>query len=332
MLAYAERALAPLDRARGVALRALGRRGRVLFASRDARVILFASLSAVATFGLAVAAPIWLLAAGPLVLGVPHLVADVRYLVARPGLHRRRSLVAFVAVPLAATWVWPSAAFALASVAAVALVARGSLQRRAIVLAAGVAAVIAASRFTRAADLTLAHGHNLIALLLWWLVARRSPRHLAPVGLVLAGVVLLLATPIADATAPSAAWFDDFVRTLSPVDDPVRGARWVLAFAFAQSAHYAVWLRLIPEDARERDGIRSFAATLRALVRDCGGWFVAVAGLAAIAVLGYGGVDAHAARLAYLRAAYLHGFLELSVLALVFIEGTAVLRRQREQP
>ena len=39
---------------------------------------------------LAVVAPLYLLAVGPLVLGVPHLLADVRYLVVRPRLHRRR--------------------------------------------------------------------------------------------------------------------------------------------------------------------------------------------------------------------------------------------------
>ena len=44
--------------------------------------------------------PLWILAVGPLVLGVPHLLADVRYLVARKGLQRSRRLVIGVGLPL----------------------------------------------------------------------------------------------------------------------------------------------------------------------------------------------------------------------------------------
>jgi hypothetical protein len=325
MLALAERALAPLDHVRSVTLRALGRRGRVLFASRDARVLLFAATAAATTFALTMVAPIWLLALGPVVLGVPHLVADARYLVARPGLHRRPLLVAAVGVPAAATWIWPSAALALIGVAAVAVVARGSWPRRAIVLLVGGAVAIAADHFGYAADLVLAHAHNLIAFALWWLVAPRSVRHVVPIALVALGVAAIFAMP---ATAPTGD-LDEFVRALSPVGATAWGVKLVLAFAFLQSAHYAVWLRLVPEDARERTGIRSFAHTLRALVRDLGGWLVAAAIVAAAAMIAYGLVDARAARLGYLRAAYAHGFVELAVLALVFVEGTQVLRHQR---
>jgi hypothetical protein len=320
VLAVAERALAPLDAVRSVTLRAVGRRGRVLFASRDARVLMYATLSTSVTLAVAVLAPLWLLAVGPLVLGVPHLVADVRYLVARPGLHRRRGLVLLVGAPLAATWIWPSPALALTAVIAVAMVARGSLVRRALVLVAGAAAAGAAWTWGHGAALLLAHAHNAVALLVWWLVARRGRLHVVPLVLAAAGTLLLLFV------LPVSGTPNELVRSLSPSGSMQIAA----AFAFLQATHYLVWLRLVPEDARERAGIRSFSATLRALVRDLGGWLVAGAVLAAVAVLAYGAVDADAARTTYLRVAYFHGFLELAVLALLAIEGAQLLRAQRE--
>ena len=44
------------------------------------------------------------LAVGPLVLGVPHLVADLRYLVVRPGLHRRAAFWPVAVSALASSW------------------------------------------------------------------------------------------------------------------------------------------------------------------------------------------------------------------------------------
>ena len=327
VVALGQRALAPLDGVRAAALRAFGRRGRTLLVSRDARVLLYAAAACTVALALAFAAPLWLMVVGPIVLGVPHLVADVRYLVARPGLHRRRGLVVLAGAPLAVTLVWPSAAAALLAVVGVAIAARGSRVRRAAVAAAGAAGAAGAYALGGTLDVIAAHAHNLVALALWWLLARRTARHAAPLALVAAGFAIIALAPAA--WLPVAA-LDDLGRFLAPVGDPVWAARIVIAFAFAQSVHYAVWLRLVPEDARERPGIRSFASSLRALVRDLGGWAVVVAVIAAVMIAAVGCVDAHAARAWYLRAAFFHGYLELAVLALVAIEGSALLRRQRE--
>ena len=66
----------PLDAVRASLLRVAGRPGRRLLA------------------------PWWAFALGPIVLGVPHLVADIPYLVVQPGLHRRGALLAAVGFPL----------------------------------------------------------------------------------------------------------------------------------------------------------------------------------------------------------------------------------------
>src|SRR5205823_1005452 len=65
---------------------------------REARLPLLVSAHAVGAFGVAVLAPSLSLVLAPLVLGVPHTVADVRHLVARRHLPRwwLRSVAAFV--------------------------------------------------------------------------------------------------------------------------------------------------------------------------------------------------------------------------------------------
>src|SRR5689334_5343717 len=53
----------------------------------------------------------------------------------------------------------------------------------------------------------------------------------------------------------------------------------VLAHAFTDSVHYALWLGVVPEETLRAQGTLSFRMTARALVRDFG-----ARGLAAIAV------------------------------------------------
>ena len=79
-------ALAPLDRAR----RALWRLGclfswsRASVADRSLRLSLVAAFHMLVSFTLTAVAPLWLLLLGPLLLGVPHILSDVRFLLLRP--------------------------------------------------------------------------------------------------------------------------------------------------------------------------------------------------------------------------------------------------------
>jgi hypothetical protein len=100
----------------------------------------------------------------------------------------------------------------------------------------------------------------------------------------------------------------------------------VLFFAFAQSVHYAVWLRLIPEDDRARPGLRSFTSSVRALTQDVGRPLVVFAGVLTLALSAWALSDLCAARDVYLRVAGFHAYLELAVLALFVVEGRFPLR------
>ncbi len=102
---------------------------------------------------------------------------------------------------------------------------------------------------------------------------------------------------------------------------PVLALRLVLAFAFLQSVHYGVWLRLIPEDDRPRAAPRPWRATWRALVQDFGVVPLMLFAALALGIAVWGVVDLTQARLGYLRLAVFHGYLELAVGALWLIEG-----------
>ena len=99
-----------------------------------------------------------------------------------------------------------------------------------------------------------------------------------------------------------------------------------VTFAYAQSVHYGTWLRVVPEEGRERPAPRSWEASLVALRRDLGEPLLACAVLACVALAAWALVDLAAARDGYLRLALFHGPMELAVLGLVAAEGRSVLR------
>lgn len=320
-----ERALTPLDAVRRRSLVALGGAGRRLVRDRELRVGVGALVAILFAFVGATTFPMVLLALGPVLLGVPHVLADLRYLVARRGLHRRAlGLLALAGLVPAALLghVWP----ALASAALVALFSRGALSRRLpiAILASMLALLAARHRFE--ADLAFAHLHNLVAVILWWSWRPRSTRwHLGALALYVAASVALL-------TMPTAWWLghdlrfvgfdlDDARASLAPGWSDDLAMRMVVLFAFAQSIHYAMWLRLVPDDDRERATTRTFRASFRAVRDDLGVLVLALGASAAIGVLGWALIDLGAARAGYLRAAIFHGHLELVALALFATEG-----------
>jgi len=89
----------------------------------------------------------------------------------------------------------------------------------------------------------------------------------------------------------------------------------VLLFAFLQSVHYLVWIRLIPEEARKQPTPRGFRKSFDALSFDFGFALLLVIGLLSMFFIGYGIFSPELARRDYLTLISFHGFLELFVLA-----------------
>lgn len=323
--------VAPLDDVRSALLRALGGWVRPFVVDPVRRIQWLGSIGLAIAFGLAVAQPGLLLALGPIVLGVPHLVADVRYLVLRPGLHRRAFFSSLVLLPCALAFVRPMLEVVAIALLGAALAARGAWWRRGglVALAAGVAIVGGAT--DRRGEIVFAHLHNAIAFA-WLLLgfARsqgESKRLLVPLALA-AGLAVVIAMGLVPTSASGdptslarfglAPWM--LRSSLSPVEDPVLADRFVALFAFGQAAHYAVWLRFVPELARGRKAPRSFRSSLDALRLDLGTPFFVVALALALLFPALAFSDLAFARDAYLRLALFHGPLELAALGIYFAE------------
>ncbi len=323
--------LSAADGARAALLRSFGAPGRAFLRDPSLRVVLYGLVGVLAALILTLAAPAHTYAVAPLVLGVPHVLADVRYLVVRPGLHRRAWLAALAGVPLvlsATTW---QPAVGLSASLVVALLARGSVARRAAVASVAAALVVVAGVWPREAALAIVHLHNVIgAVFLLVVFTRRRWLEAVPVALfVLASGALAfgafdaaLLRPFALRAPTGADPVATTVAIMAPLADPVLGLRVVSLFVFAQGVHYVAWLRLVPELARGRRGIRSFSSSAVAVVTDLGPWVLGAALLSALILGAVAFTQSLAdARSVYLTMAAFHGPLEIAVLALVAVEG-----------
>lgn len=329
----------PFDRARTRLLNWLTPLSGYLAGSRELRVAVLGVLLIGLSFALAVGSPLWLLALGPILLGVPHLVADIRYCFVRPGYHRRLALWVAAGVPMIAGAILNEPAISLAAVAGAAAAARGASSWRWLIV--GAAAVGAAGSLLAPATavLVLVHGHNFVAVALWWAWRpRRSKVHLLPLSLFVllsVGIVVGLFDGLVGgliASAPTQLDLQYHLAHLAPGLAPELGARVVLSFAFAQSVHYVMWLRLVPEEDRDRVSPRTFRASYRALQQEMGRGLLALAVLFALGLGVWAVIDLANARASYLRFAGFHVTLELLAATLFLLEGRRVLESRRAAP
>jgi len=296
--------------------------------SRAYRLELFALVGIGGALLGALLAPTLLFVWGPLVLGVPHLAADVRYLALRPYAAlrvRARDLV--IAVPLIATvWLPTPTVGGLAPLVAIALAPtrRGGRWLLALLTAGSLYAVAMSSPVT--ALYVMVHAHNVIAIAIAGAILVRG----------LAGAILVSGAAVGTALILTGA-LDPLVHTL-PLDGvcdyvlpdaaraawaPMVCARIGLAFVFLQSVHYAAWLRLVPEAMRPRPGMRGFVGGLRALEVDLTRVGVVAVTILAAGLILAGAFDARWARATYLSLASFHAYLELAFLGRWLVGASA---------
>lgn len=297
----------------------------VLAGRRDLRVATVATASICVAFALAVGAPLWTLAVGPIVLGVPHLLADVRYCIVRPGWHRRPALVVAVGGPLLVGTVMADVPLSLAAVAGAAAAAQGSWRRRLAILVIVVAGMLAIAAWRRPSLILLVHLHNVVAIALWWAWRpRRTWVHAVPIA-VFAGLSILLwiGTVPGGGFGPASTrlGWDVHAAQLAPGFSELTATRIVALYCFAQAVHYAIWLRVVPDDDRDRPTPRTFGQTLRALRRELGRPVLALALVTAVFFAVWAVFDLAQSRASYLRFGMFHVTLELCAAALLFIEG-----------
>ena len=307
---------APLDSVRLALIRALGRVGRALVRDRELRVVVQGFAFVVFTLCTCLLIPMWTLALGPLLLGVPHLVSDLRYLVVRPAFYRDTALVALTAPFLAAVSLGLGARVGLLAAAGGVLTRSRPGARRWWVGGAVAGLLALAWWLGTTSDLLLAHAHNWIAVLLWWLWSPGGRRR----GWVVLAYVAVLVALLAGLADVALIWHDpgmgvgQHLAALAPGVPGPLAVRLLIAFGFAQSMHYAVWLRLMPDEDRPRETPRTFASSWRALVADFGPGPLLVAVAVSAGLVGWALLDLAAAHTGYLRLAAFHGSLEVCAL------------------
>jgi hypothetical protein len=319
-----------------------------IFRSRTKRLSVIFAASLLVALGLALTAPLWMLLIVPLILGVPHLVASLNFVLRltagrmeeRGGALPAKVGACFVAVAAVRLWApsqgilenVPNGVEIVAALAGGVWLAWASRAAavRAVASAAILVALAAGSLAAPAETLgVLVLAHNFVGFAYW--IARAptaQDRQVALAALalftaataaILAGAFdQVLAQRTADILGGGMSDFDTGQTILPGTEREILLRRAVSAFALGQSLHYFVWLRAIPEQELPHQHPIGFSKSLRFIELNPGRLVLysaayGVAALFAYAFI-YGWVEA---RLLYLSAAAFHGYFEIAGLALV---------------
>ena len=357
MITRADRVLQPLDDLRGGLLRALADISplRRLMATRNARVPILLSMHASVAFALALFLPSLSLALAPILLGVPHVVSDVRHMVIRRALPRwwLRTIAAFAGalfllrlveetrlVHAAPTLVENAVGCAWLLFAALAGAVLGGWRRAALAaLALAVVVALGSLAEPRGFRLAFLHGHNLLAIAIWLvLFRRRGGLSWLPLFLVLTGGACLASGALLGVTVHHGTLSMFGLHLFAAADWIAPGLpdTWALglttAFAFLQSVHYAIWLVAIPQDDARAAGSSSFRMAWRALARDLGDRGIWIALALGLVVLVAGMLALARTRVLMLSLATFHAWMELALLAFFVARDGLSPRRPQVTP
>ncbi len=291
------------------------------------RKILATTLLSAASAATVLFAPLWILLLSPIILGVPHVAADIRYLVLDPPGGRQRELL-LVLVPVLLLLICGVAAvfgverrlgveIALGMGAiGLALIQtapqRGEEGEGARLLLLAVLLVVTAFllKHQRETQLVLMHLHNYIAMAIWFTLfqgtgSRREGQTILLVllcSLIVVGVGGLVQPELAAALGSPAGFGprEAAAVILPGLSLPFAGAV-IRLYAFSQLTHYIVWLFLVPS-----------AGNRRTLTEDFGLIGTTVLALLIAAVLGAGAFFPIKTRELYLTASSFHAWLEIA--------------------
>ncbi len=309
---------------------------RYLYLDRSRRLMAQFVISASVALLLSFYFPLWVLAVGPVVYGLPHLLASARYLrrssrVTKPifgdmvavlsisaGVAVIR-LLPFTSRGIVSTNV-PELICLSALVALLVVSQRLSLSLGARALASTFLFVGLSLHYPKLMIGFLILGHNFVAFFHWIRASqteadrRTAWRALAIFSL---GTLYLFSSGYAGDWSVLGINTWDLGRQIFP-SIGVRPDLWgkaVMAYAFGQSMHYFVWLKAIPEQQLSHQTPSSFRQSYFWLTRDFGkrGTLVAlglILALSSVWIL----TNFAQARLAYLAMASFHGYAELAFL------------------
>ncbi len=305
-----------LDRPRRDLLFLLGPFIQPILRSRSLRVQLSAVIFLCIAFGVSIGLPCWQLALGPILLGIPHIIGDFRYLIVQEKLHIKPVFWLLVILPLLGFLYFQQSVYGAAAIVGATLLHKTN-QKTFLVSLGAMSLLLVAFLYHRIFLYSLLHLHNLIAILIWWFW-RKDRQPWERISLLLCGLFSLLilsGTNVVFDSSPKQLPLQYFTRTLAPFATGEWANRIVILYAFLQSFHYFIWIRLIPEDNRKQPSPQSFRKSLSTLQNDFGKKGVLFIGLSMVGLLVWAGFDMKSARANYLYIISFHGFLELAVCA-----------------
>ncbi len=291
----------------------------------------FVGIVVVVSLLAAMTAPLSLLVLGPLALGVPHVIGDVRTLwLQRPGgiadrvvLCALAPLCVMTALRAAAAMGFAAPAWLEVALGATAIGigaqagARGANAKR-IVAALAVALGLVLCAFPFATTIGLAHAHNAIAFCVWAAWARhRAGTWIAAACYVAAWGVALLWPIDAHAVSGDAFGMTSLraASSLAPGLDGAAADALVRSFVFAQLVHYGLWTFSLPSLNAQR---RVASADRLLLV-------VAVVACAIVPIAG--AFHPLGMRDSYLSLSVFHGWLELAIVAFLIAQRATGAKR-----
>ena len=309
----------PLDSLRRQILHYFSPWLRPFIRNRSLRICVTASSFIFLAFVFSIALPLWQLLLGPILLGIPHFVSDIRYLIVRKGLHKQVIFWFGVALPLACFLLAQKPVYAMSGVLVASLCSLRPKKEKYLAIAICSLLTALSWVFPRNFIFMFLHLHNVIGIAIWWFWRKRDRYEGIPLLLCLLGCLFILFFPISLSSAqevhPPNLNNHYFERSIAPFAPTIWQFRLVTLYAFLQSIHYLVWIRLIPEEAKKKPTPQSFTKSFLSLKEDMGSIFFVSIFVAAGALLLYAVYSPQDARYHYLYLISFHGFLELAFCA-----------------
>ena len=318
-----------------------------LFLNRSERVFLLFSLAFLFYLTASLFFPLWVLLAGPIIWGVPHLISSLRYTNLNFDKKQKYRLHAFQF----SAWVmvfmyrfcvdilqidlfWSQHTLLFESTVLMAsflfqtyVVKRWSLQNLIyFFLFAGL--ILSTYFFTIETALVALIGHNYVPLLAWYKSCqnKKDLKTFAYASFLFIAASILILTGAFDGlyrlVSPSGQisflnW--DYSEVIAPfVSENYDYQFWfriVVLYAFSQALHYFIWLKAIPENFQQTEHPPSFRWSYLKLSNDFGSSSVLLLGLLILFSSGIWLVyEFQVARLVYFGLASYHGFMEISAI------------------
>ncbi len=291
--------------------------------SRDVRICFGGVILMLFSLMLALGAPFWSMALGPVILGIPHVFAGLHYLIKRQGFDKKPLILVIFLLVIAATLLNLNISLVIGLNVLFLFVIETEREKKVLAFIIINILVLLSLKYEYFFHFCYLHLHNFIAVFIWWLWSPKGLNRLIPLLCFLLINFLLIFCSSADfsgfiSSHPELMGKDYFLSYFIPFETSL-ATGILLSFAFSQSVHYAIWLRMIPDEDHKQKTPRTFLKTYKTLKAEWGLFFLAMVSALTLFFLFWSFIDVEAAGRNYLQIFSFHANLEISSLIILFL-------------